>query len=233
MKILFAGDSITKGALGASFVDIIAKRHPDWQIKNLGKDGATFNRIIERLLDYPSAENDFDYVVLQGGYNDLLLPTFQHKGRWFRFAYTQQIKKGLRPLPADADEAFVILSEAIKKIKALFRGKLILAGIACVGENVQSELNRQRNVLNAVLEKIAATENTGFANTQNKFDGFLQNELPSDYCIESFWAVTVLDRITTLFSNKRKLYLTIDGVHLNQQGAALFAASVLEMIEGQ
>lgn len=233
MKVLFVGDSITNGKIGESFVELIGKRNPSWQIQNLGRDGETFNRIIERLIEFLEKDNSFDLVVLQGGYNDLLLPTFRSKGWWFRLAYQQQLKKGLKPLAINDGEAHDVLAKSIKKIKRLFSERIILVTIGCLGENLQSKLNQQRSQLNNILEKIAADENISVTHTQKMFDEFLQNRFQSNYCVDNFWAIILIDRFTRLLSAQRKLHLTIDGVHLNRLGAEIFADSVLEIINSK
>lgn len=233
MRILLIGDSITNGRLGSSFADRIQASDPTLHLQNLGKDGETLNRIIHRLLQHLRKDNRFDVVVLQGGYNDLLLPTFPDKGPLFRFAYRQQRKQGNHPLPADDREAVAVLTNAIKDIRQLYQGKIILLTLGCLGEDLQSALNQQRRWLNGILETVAEKENLALTSTHEMVDRFLQNKLPSPYCLDSFWAVTLLDRITHRWIAKRKLHLTIDGVHLNPAGADIFARSVLDTLQRQ
>jgi lysophospholipase L1-like esterase len=233
MKILFIGDSITKGKLGASFVELIAKKHTSFQITNLGKDGETVNVVSNRLLNHLKTGKEYDYIVFQGGYNDILLPSFLEKGKLFKWAYKQQIKKGHIPL-SNPGEFTCFLKKSIRSIKQLYKGKIILLTIGCVGENLNTELNLQRNKFNEAIRNIALEEEIILADTQIEFDKFLMGKTQSNYCLDNFWAVTLWDRFKKEFkkiSKKRELFLTIDGVHLNNAGAAIFANCILNKLE--
>lgn len=233
MKVLFIGDSITNGKLGASFVDRVAGYYPGCQLNNLGKDGDTLNKITERLLGHLAIESSYEYIVLQGGYNDLLLPTFPHKGPLFRLAYNQQIKKGLTPLTKTPD-IYNLLKNTVGTITSLCTSKIILLTVGCVGEKLSSALNKNRIALNQVIRTIVREENLLLADAAAAFETYLSTKEPSNYCLDSFWAVTVFDKMKKEFSElceKRKLYLTIDGVHLNKTGAELFANSVLKELK--
>lgn len=233
MKILFIGDSITRGKLGASFVDIIARNDPKYKITNLGNDGETMNVITERLINHLKTENNYEYIILQGGYNDLLLPTFRNKGTMFNFAYNHQLKNGHNPL-TDQNNTYLFFKETITEIKQLFHGKIMLLTIACVGENLNSELNAKRNDFNQAIKKISEEENLILLDVGNKFEIHLKDKIPSDYCLNSFLAVTLFDKMTSDFnklSSKRKLFLTIDGVHLNKTGAEIFANCISKELE--
>ena len=52
LKLLFIGDSITRGRLGVSYVDIVQKRFPSYEITNLGRDGETINLVFLRLFGF-------------------------------------------------------------------------------------------------------------------------------------------------------------------------------------
>src|SRR5690349_7630484 len=119
MKFLFVGDSITKGSLGVSFVDMIAKDIKPARCINAGVDGDTISNITNRLFDQLKRHPDSDIVVLQGGYNDIFLPSFEHKGKLFKFAFTQQLKKGLIPLQTARDFQ-THLEKVIEKLTGIF-----------------------------------------------------------------------------------------------------------------
>lgn len=76
LKILVAGDSITWGSVGASYTKLLQQRFPNWQITNIGRNGDTLLVITNRLFKALTADNTYDFIVLQGGYNDILLPWF-------------------------------------------------------------------------------------------------------------------------------------------------------------
>jgi lysophospholipase L1-like esterase len=98
MKILFIGDSVTRGSVGVSYVKMSEAKYKNLEIVNAGINGDTLNVIANRLLEILKSDPAYDYIVLQAGYNDLLLPVFNAKGGLFRFGYRQKIKKGANPL---------------------------------------------------------------------------------------------------------------------------------------
>lgn len=230
MRVLFAGDSITRGEIGADFTTLIRQSIPGVHTVNAGKNGYTFNLIIKSVMQILQADKEYDYLVLQGGYNDLLLPWFYERGGLFRFAYNTQLKKGHRPFDT-SKHAFTFLQHSIQEIKKTFSGDIVLVEIACLGEKLDSNLNKKVREFNALLREIASRENISITSTNKLFADALSGKTTSGYCLDSFFAVTVLDRITHYFANKRQLHLTIDGVHLNSAGAAIFTEAILDVIK--
>ncbi len=180
-------------------------------------------------MEFLRNDNSFDCLVLQGGYNDLLLPTFKQKGKLFKFAYDTQIRNNHLPLQA-SNVALVFLTDAIREIKTLFKGTIVLVKLGCLGENLDSALNKQRKEFNKIIDKVAVNQGIISTDTDVLFDGFLQDKQQSSYCLDNFWAVTIIDKMTNRFIAKRGLHLTIDGVHLNKKGAEIFAGSILEKL---
>lgn len=233
MKILFIGDSITKGTLGESFVNLIANKIPNLEIKNLGENGETLNLIVERLLIHLKKESNYDYLIFQGGYNDILLPTFLTRGKLFSFAYHQQLKKRHSPFTS-INILNNFLNSSFDELNKTFNGKVIVLTIGCIGENLSSELNQKRNSINEILKSIALKNGYDLADTKTEFERILAHSNSSNYCLDSFWNVTLFDKLknnTSALSISRHLELTIDGVHLNKKGAEIFAREVLRRIE--
>ncbi|WP_276485435.1 SGNH/GDSL hydrolase family protein [Paraflavitalea pollutisoli] len=232
MKILVAGDSITRGTVGASYTKVLQQRFPHWQINNIGRNGDTLLVITQRLLRTLSADNTYDFIVLQGGYNDILLPWFGLQNAWFRFAYRSQLKKGIIPItnPHHYEEH---LRQTIKAISRLCNGKIILTTIGCINENLSFSLNYQREQYNHCVRNIARSEPVLLADCAKDFEAHLKSSRPRPYFIQDFVSVTFLDRLISalpggpwLLSKKRKLQLTTDGVHLNHDGALLYSNAI-------
>ena len=237
MKILFIGDSITKGYPGASFVDLLHKEFPNWTYKNLGVNGDTLPMISKRLLAHLKNNPDYDVIVLQGGYNDLLLPSFKERGGLFGFAYNHQLKKGQVPL--STHDLYPMLKTTVREIKQMYRGKLILMTLGCLNEKTDTKLNEHRKDWNKTIRQITEEETIFLADAGKLVDAFLDGKDPINYCLESFWAVTYRDSIISSFkkgidllSNRRKLFVTIDGVHLNNLGAVFFSDSIQIALKG-
>jgi lysophospholipase L1-like esterase len=235
MEFLFIGDSITRGNLGASFVNRFKQGCHRCKITNLGREGDTMESVLQRLIIHLANENKYDAIILQGGCNDILLPSFKQKGPTFRFAYRQKLKRGLKPAEHTSD-FYDILKSYIKKIRDLYTGKIILLTMGCIGENPGTQLNRQRKSYNKIIRKIAEEENILLADTETKFD-IANRRNKTSYCLHNFWAVTLTDRLVSfllggpdMLSRRRNLNLTIDGVHLNNTGAKIFSDSIKEIL---
>ena len=237
MKVLFIGDSITKGRLGAGFVNLTTRHLTNCSYKNLGRDGDTLTVILQRLLDHLKNTPDYDVIVLQGGYNDILLPAFKERGGLFEFAYNHQLKKGQKPLKSTAD-LYSTLKNVIKELKQIHKGQLIMLTLGCINEKASTKLHEQRIEWNNTIRQLTTEENILLADAGELFDRFLTERTQTDYCIENFWAVTYTDTLISFFksgvnllSKKRKLFLTVDGVHLNNLGAAFFSDSIKTLIK--
>lgn len=235
MEFLFIGDSITRGNLGASFVNLFKQGCHRCKITNLGRDGDTMESVLQRLITHLSTDNRYDAIILQGGCNDILLPSFKQKGLSFRFAYRRQLKRGLRPAE-HTNDFYAILKSYLKRIRELYAGKIILLTMGCIGENPGTQLNRQRKSYNKIIRKIAGEENILIADTETRFD-IANRRNNTSYCLQNFWAVTLTDRFISflhrgpdMLSRRRNLNLTIDGVHLNNTGAKIFSDSIKELL---
>jgi hypothetical protein len=190
-----------------------------------------------KLLTHLQQINNYEYIILQGGGNDILLPFFNIRGGLFRFAYNSQVKKGLRPVP-DGMAYYNALMELFKNIRLIYRGKVIFITMTCLNEKLDTELNRQRLTFNSMARKAALQENMIVADIEPVFDEYLKDKAQTDYLIENFWAVTIIDRVFSLFkkgidhlSKHRGLLLTIDGAHINNTGASIVCAALRQIID--
>jgi lysophospholipase L1-like esterase len=229
MNILVVGDSITRGNIGASYIAPLKKLFPHLRITNLATNGETIQLITHRLLAALKVNSNYDYIILQGGYNDIILPHFQQGNRLFRLAHRIQLKKGIIPL-TDAQHFATHLKQTIQIVKAQSAAKIILVTMGCISESLSSPLNEQRSTYNNCIREIAHKESLLLADCGKLFDIRLQRSPQRSYFIESLFAVTIIDRLVSklacgprLLSKQRNLQLTIDGVHLNNQGAAIFS----------
>jgi len=236
MKILFFGDSLTRGMVGASYLKMLAKRFPNAKLINRGTNGDTLTVVTDKLLQHLQQHSDYDCIVLQGGGNDLLLPLFGERGRLFRFAYQSQLKKGITPLLSTIDY-YTGVKKMFQRVKQFYHGPIIFITMSCLNEQLDTAINIQRRQFNAVARKAAAEEGVCVADIEPHFESFLGDRKQRDYLIESFWAVTIFDRMICAFRNgpaylsrRRGLHLTIDGAHPNEDGAAMVSDIVAQAI---
>jgi lysophospholipase L1-like esterase len=239
MNILFIGDSLTKGRLGVNFLKLLRNDFSSSHLKNSGVDGDTFSNISRRLFEELHKRSDYDCVVLQGGYNDIILPYFSRKGRLFESARRHQLKKGLVPL-SDASSFEQQVRDTVRKLKTIYTGKIILVTLGCINEYQPFELNARRLVYNSIIRQIATEEGIALADVGHQFDIALSTLRQKDYFLESFWNVVITDRIVScvkagpdFLSKQRGLNLTIDGVHLNTKGARIFADCIAAAIKNK
>lgn len=231
MNILAIGDSLLKGTVGVNFLKRIYAKHPSWQFQNEGANGQPLVSIVKRLKALPSL-SDYDVILFQAGHNDLLLPSFQQKGFWFRQALKSQLREG--HIPETSPEAFEEKFRAtIAYIKASSTAHLILITLTCFGENLTSPLNQQRQVYNTIIRNAARDFNCGLADAAASMDAVLALRPANFYCLNGFLNAAFLDLIrcsyfgkADVLSEKRGQYLTIDGIHINSRGAKLFAEEV-------
>ncbi|WP_400190410.1 SGNH/GDSL hydrolase family protein [Hymenobacter sp. B81] len=232
MKILFIGDSLIRGTVGVSFVRQLARRHPHWQIENAGVNGEPLLSIARRLHQRLRAGAAYDAVVFEAGANDLLLPTFPARGFWWRQAWQQLRRQGYQPLPDEVDFARHY-RETVASLRRHSSAQVVLLTLGCLGEQLATPLNGQRNRYNDIIRRTGAELNCAVADAGAAFDQELAQLPPGrDYLMNSFFNTAWADRVQCFFgradalSRQRGLHLTIDGGHLNSRGAALFATAV-------
>jgi lysophospholipase L1-like esterase len=73
MQLLFIGNSLTRGQIGISYIDLLKADNPDWKIKNAGVDGDTLKNIADRVQKETPGTN-YDYIIIEAGHNDIILP---------------------------------------------------------------------------------------------------------------------------------------------------------------
>lgn len=236
MRILCVGDSITAGKVGASYVNMLKELLPQADIVNAGVNGETIMHILTRLQRLLQ-DAAFDYVVLQGGYNDILLPLFLTKGALFKFAFKAQVRKGVTPIsrPRIFKE---VLADWISAIRSIYSGKIILVTMGCINECLQSPSHAIMQQYNDKIREVAKMNNIEIADCEVAFNHVLQKSKQADYFLESFWNTAFLDAqrckrtsCIDMLSHKRGLHLTIDGVHLNTLGAEIFSSKIIRLID--
>ncbi len=235
MKILFIGDSCTQGSVGVSYVKTIAAVHPNWKVENAGVNGEPITSIGKRLTQKLDAGHNYDVIVLQGGANDILLPTFAHRGYWFNKALEHCIRIGrdLQRSPSQFRKAY---HEIMESIRPRSEAKIILTAIGCMNESLGSGLNDQRREYNYVIRAVAREYGCGLADPSIEMDELLAQRQTRDYFLESFFNTALWDEMVCKLpggadwlSRMRGLHVTIDGGHLNSTGAEIFRRAV----EGQ
>ncbi|MET0466390.1 MAG: SGNH/GDSL hydrolase family protein [Chitinophagaceae bacterium] len=232
MQILFIGDSIIRGTVGVNWVNDLANAFPEWNITNQGVNGDTLVKINHRMEATFQKGASYDYVVFYGGANDLLIPYLSSKGFLFNAARKHLLRKGYAPKLTlrELEDAY---TQAIDLVRSYTNARIILLTLGSMNETASFILNKKRREVNDVIRRIAKRDQCMIADAGKRMDEYLQNKVTKDYFLENFFRVSWLDRWQcTLFkradslSEERGLLLTIDGLHLNSIGGAIFRDEV-------
>lgn len=212
------GDSITVGRPGTSYLKYLKNKE---NYLNFGLGGDTLLGLSKRIDDFliKSFCNKF---IIEIGCNDILLPFLKGRSeRWSKIV-DQHIARGSVPSPKVSE----FVSNYEKLMEKLLGKKITVVSIPCIGENLESDLNIKVNEYNEYIKNLCEK----FGVTYIDFNGWqrevIENSPRSDYFISKNPFNMILDSITTTnfglsnwISKKRKLIVTVDGVHLNEKGA--------------
>lgn len=213
------GDSITEGRPGVTYL-----RYLDGAEKyyNMGLSGDTLLGLSKRVDQFRN-NSVCDEFIIAIGCNDIMLPFLHDYSPKWTAVVDGLIDRGSRPLPRSAD----FIAEYEKLLSKLADKKVIVVSIPCIGENLKNELNARVDEYNGHLKKLCEKHGVYYVD----FNGWQKEVIKSsgfesDYFMPKDTNHVKLDVLTTTFlglstmiSNKRKLTVTVDGVHLNKQGA--------------
>lgn len=229
MKIAFFGDSLTEGFPGVSFIDLLKNKFPHHELLNYGKGGDTVISLFKRMekISFPTP---FDIAFLWVGVNDVFVKT----------SWSYPIIKTLRRQPWAKDrETFGncyrnLLHFLLPKAKRLFTVSPLL-----IGEDLNNPWNRELEELGRIIAKISNEYESCFhIDLREVFKSRIESKSVSPYIPKSF--LRILKDVTAFKTpeaiaaevSRRGLYLTLDGIHLNRDGAALVAESFALAIKG-
>jgi lysophospholipase L1-like esterase len=235
---LFAGDSLTEGALGESYVARIAaalgrgEAGLTGQVVNAGRGADTIKALLDRI-DTPLYQYRPDWVILAIGINDIWLPWLAtHSFIWRLWLARRRIQLGQTPT-TDLDQFAALYRALIDRVSRQAHAQVLVCTTSCCGEQLSSPLNHRLARLNGVIKGVAADGGVPVADVSQAFvEELARLPKPSAY-LPGEWLFTWLDRSrlqTTApdeISRRRRLYLTLDGIHLNSRGADLWASVIL------
>jgi len=228
MTILLIGNSLTAGNLGIPYSRYLKTTG---EIINHGLDGDTLRGVQIRLNELLTGKIP-DILVVQTGANDILLPEMASRGgEWTAFVEDME-KRGSIPTthPAEFTKIYTRLISSASAA-GMSNQKIICATIPPIGEKLNSKRNQIRRDYNRGIRK--AVERTGavLADVALAFEKELQKyEFLSDWFFNSPGDFTTDVKEVRRgigarsLSEKRGLYLTMDGAHLNEKGAELMGA---------
>ncbi|PFE11797.1 GDSL family lipase [Bacillus cereus] len=220
MKIGLIGDSLTEGRPGVSFVNILEQKYSSITFVNLGKPGESVKSMHTRLSK-TKLDSNYDLTFLWIGVNDV---------------YSKLLKVQAQPVAEDHREFSDYFSKVLDMVIPSSE-HVVVVSPAIVGENIKNPSNYELRDLSSIIETISNQyPNVSFLNMQSVFEKRLANVHSSDYISTSVMTVMKdvffyknparIDRL----SSKRGLHLTLDGIHLNSNGALIVAEEYASMI---
>ena len=204
MSILCIGDSLTRGQVGYSYLPFLKTQA---KYKNAGKSGDTILCMTDRLKEIMEGKqsDDIDTVIVGIGTNDLLLPYLTGISPLWKLQMNHRCKK-MRCVTED--DAFILAYRRVMQM--IFDSK-------------------KRN---KAVKKLAQEYGFSFLDTNCLGRMILAN--PPVYSWKgqniSHFAdsalMGVIPQAKEVFTCKRNLVLTVDGVHFSRRMAKTLAACI-------
>lgn len=237
---LFAGDSLTEGVYGESYVERVAKAlyrghtGPAPEVVNAGRGCDTVQSLLDRI-DEPLRHYRPQWVILAIGTNDVWLPWLSaHSLGWRLWFLYRRFALGQTPT-TDLDQFAAAYRALIDKARTLARARTLACTVSPLGEQLSSPVNQGLARLNGVIKDVAAGCQAPVADVWQAFvEELTVLPHPSTY-VPGEWLFHWLDRrrlrtagaSSDALSRRRHLLLTFDGIHLNSHGADLWAETVV------
>ncbi len=225
------GDSLTEGAIGAAYVDILRQRLPAAvRVINAGINGDTTINLLRRfkrdVVPYRP-----DLVVILVGLNDLTTAYGWPSNR----AYYRFIKRvPIALTPALFARAYQRL---IAELRQHTNAQLALCTLTTVGERLDDPFQAFIDAYSTVVRALAEREQLPLIDLRRAFRTALLED-PRDGPPYHIWtplldsaAIGLRGRTYAELGARRGYRLLCDGAHLAEAGAALVAETMLPCIQ--
>jgi lysophospholipase L1-like esterase len=238
---LFAGDSLTEGAYGESYVELVARAlyrgeaglHGD--VVNAGRGCDTVKSLLNRI-DEPLRQYQPEWVVLAIGSNDVWLPWLSSRSLgWWLWLLYRRLKRQQVPIK-DLDQFAALYRALIDRCQTAAGARVLACTVSPIGEQLSSPVNRRLARLNGVIKDVAVDCRVPVADVWQAFvEQLAPLPQPSGY-VAGEWLFALLDRNRLRdtspdeIGRRRGLQFTFDGIHLNSRGADLWASTILKAL---
>jgi lysophospholipase L1-like esterase len=229
---LFAGDSLTEGVYGESYVETIENALGQGLVLNDSIRYDTAATALARIGE-PLRRYRPQWVILAVGSNDVWLPWLSGLSLgWGLWHLYRRLRWG-KTVTTDLDEFAAVYRALIETSQFVSGSRVLACTVSPLGERFSSPVNHQLARLNGIIREVAADCQVPVADVWQAFvDELAGLPVRSGY-LPTEWLFAWLDqrrlRSSTpdTISLRRKLHLTFDGIHLNSRGAELWALTVL------
>jgi lysophospholipase L1-like esterase len=226
MQIAFFGDSLTFGAPGVSFLKLLEKTFPNHDLLNYGQGGDTALSLYRRIRELPAKK--YDMVFLWVGVNDELV-----HASW---AYPLLKKLRSQPWAKNLKEFETTYRRLVDLLCSRTRS-LVTVTPLLIGEDIHNPWNRNLARMAESIRKLGEEySNVQCIDIRHEILPQLKGKDASSFFPRSVFRILrdmakfKTGREVDAESKNRKLYFTLDGIHLNQKGAEIAAALFAEAI---
>ncbi len=226
MKILFLGDSITEGVPGVSFIPMIQDNFSSIDLVNRGVGGDTVSSLLSRVKKMNDLSS-FDQIVLFIGVNDV----FGKLTIIYKILKTLMKKRWAKNISTFKNQYNDLIAFIMNENK-----KIIIIPPLLIGEDINNKCNTELLVLTTIIYNITMENNLTYLALDSEFKDYLKDKQISNYLpIKISELLKDVKRLTTLQlidqkSKDRGLHLTLDGVHINSNGAKIISKAISNYI---
>ena len=220
MNIIFYGDSLTEGIPGISYFNILKERLPQHDLVNCGKGGDTVISLLERVKKI-NTNKKYDIAFIWIGVNDVL-PHIKKRYGLIKLFCNQPWAKNNQIFKRKYKELIELVS---KKSERVFTVSLPI-----IGEGIHNRWNKKLELLSLEIDIISSKfQNVEYINLHEDIISYLSTKKTSQFIMNSILRDVILAWMLNIpgwiekKSERRGLYLTIDGVHFNNTGANIVA----------
>jgi lysophospholipase L1-like esterase len=221
MKIVFFGDSITRGYPGASFFDILQKKLSEHALLNEGRGGERAFTLYQRVKRMAWKEQ-VDISFLWVGVNDLIFNITD----WFSPFSEDSLKQSWDEVMSSFRKYFGYLLKHLSS----FSRQVFAVPPLFIGEDLESLWHERLEELAGVIrEATGSYKNAEYLDLRGYFISKLREKESSVLSTEDVKAQQFEESVSVLGAGE--LRFTIDGVHLNEAGAQVVADFFFEKIK--
>lgn len=225
------GDSIIKGELGSSYLNLLRQALPDLNIINAGENGDTILNLLRRY-DRDVIPHQPDIILIGVGLNDLgtINTDYMFKGFYRLF---KQIREPITP--QRFARYYRTLIHALRR--ELPQTRIILCTPTTLGELPLDPVHAMLDAYATVVRSLAIQEGLGLIDLRKAFYQSIKQD-PRDGPHYHIWrpiidGYRIRKRGQTVagIAAQRGFRLLYDGVHLSPVGAELAAQIILPQIQ--